>query len=113
MFFLLAEKVLCPQENFISLYVLLFFTVLAYVKKGLQVKYQNSSFITSICCIGEAMGSPDVHRDEHNGFSKAYFHLCSGSNGQVGCDGCRPPHIHIPGLVNECPSVISSCLVHV
>eukprot|EP00092_Neocalanus_flemingeri_P010251 GFUD01011046.1.p1 GENE.GFUD01011046.1~~GFUD01011046.1.p1 ORF type:complete len:416 (+),score=51.02 GFUD01011046.1:295-1542(+) len=36
LFSLLAEKVLCPKENFISLYLLLFFTVLIYVKKGLQ-----------------------------------------------------------------------------
>lgn len=35
-FFLLAEKTLCPEENFISLYVLLFFTVLLYVKRGLM-----------------------------------------------------------------------------
>lgn len=35
-FFVLIEKVLCPKQNFISLYLLLFFTVLVYVKKGLQ-----------------------------------------------------------------------------
>lgn len=35
-FFLLAEKLVCPEENFISLYILLFFTVLLYVKRGLQ-----------------------------------------------------------------------------
>jgi len=39
-FFILAEKVICPQENFISLYLLLLYTSLMYVRKYFERNHQ-------------------------------------------------------------------------
>lgn len=40
-FFILAEKVVCPQKSFISLYLLVVFTVVLYVSKRLQSQAQQ------------------------------------------------------------------------
>ncbi|PSN41586.1 hypothetical protein C0J52_17901 [Blattella germanica] len=39
LFFLLAEKVFCPEQRLACLYCLLFYTVLAYLKRSLQTRH--------------------------------------------------------------------------
>jgi len=54
-FFLLLEKVLCPEEYILSLYVLLLFNILLYVKRGLQERAWARQIFTET-------SSPDITR---------------------------------------------------
>ena len=45
-YFILAEKVLCPNDPLLSLYLLVFFTVVMYVRSRIEVVSHLSSFMS-------------------------------------------------------------------
>lgn len=50
LFFLLAEKLLCPDQYLACLYCLLFYTVLAYLQRSLYVRMaQKTGRVKQIC----------------------------------------------------------------